>query len=111
GRRAFLASAASAGLAAGGLGALLTACGTDPTAPRHAPLPVPAHPVTWPVYPGNKPIADGLLPEADGLLAVYTWPGRVSQRCLDDFSKAYRCQVQRTTFATITDALSSLIRG
>jgi spermidine/putrescine transport system substrate-binding protein len=111
GRRAFLASAASAGLAAGGLGALLTGCGTDPTAPRQAPLPEPTHPVTWPVYSDNKPIANGLPPEADGTLSIYTWPDRVSQRCLDDFSKAHRCEVRRTTFTTITEALSRLIRG
>jgi spermidine/putrescine transport system substrate-binding protein len=100
-----------AGLAVGGLGTVLGGCGTDPTAPRHAPLPEPRHPVTWPIYPDNKPIADGLPIEASGTLSVYTWPDRVSQRCLDDFSKTYRCEVRRTTFATITAALDRLIRG
>jgi len=111
GRRAFLAGAAGAGLAAAGIGSLLGGCGTDPTAPRHAPLPEPRRPVTWPIYPDNTPIADGLAPEASGVLSIYAWPDRVSQRCLDDFSKAYRCEVQRTTFTTITEALARLIRG
>jgi spermidine/putrescine transport system substrate-binding protein len=111
GRRAFLGGAASAGLATTGLGALLGGCGTDPTAPRHAPMPTPRRPVTWPIYPDNKPIADGLPAETYSVLSIYAWPERVSQRSLDDFAKANRCQVQRTTFTTITEALATLIRG
>ena len=116
-RRAFLAGAAGAAgvagasLAVAGLGTSLAGCGADPTAPRHAPVPEPRDPVTWPIYPDNKPIPDGLPPEAFGTLSLYTWPDRLSQRCLDDFSKAYRCEIQRSTFVTITDALDTLIRG
>jgi spermidine/putrescine transport system substrate-binding protein len=90
---------------------MLVGCGVDPTAPRHAPVPEPKDPVTWPIYPDNEPIADRLPPEAYGVLSIYTGPGRVSERCLDDFSKAYRCEVQRTTFATIADAIERVIRG
>ncbi|MBO0785218.1 MAG: hypothetical protein J2P33_03985, partial [Actinobacteria bacterium] len=63
-RRGFLGT----GLAAGGLSALLAACGTStttgstgPTA-HGIPLPRPNHPVTWPVFSGNKPIKSGLPP-------------------------------------------------
>ncbi len=65
----------------------------------------------WPIDPANKPIADGQLPETDATLEVYTWPGHVSQRCLSDFSKAYRCTVRRTNFTTIVEALRTLIHG
>jgi len=65
----------------------------------------------WPIDPANKPIADGQLPETDATLEVYTWPGHVSQRCLSDFSKTYRCTVRRTNFTTIVEALRTLIHG
>ncbi|HEX9623290.1 MAG TPA: extracellular solute-binding protein, partial [Streptosporangiaceae bacterium] len=111
GRRTFLA-AAGVGLAAGGLGSALGACGSGAAAaPKHPPLPTPRRPVMWPIDPANKPIADGQLPETDATLEVYTWPGHVSQRCLSDFSKTYRCTVRRTNFTTIVEALRTLIHG
>ena len=111
-RRSFLARTAGASLAAGGLGSLVAACGSGAVAaPQFTPLPEPKKPVRWPIVAANKPIAGGQAAEAGATLMVYTWVDHVSQRCLDDFSRKYRCQVELTTFATITEALGTLRRG
>ena len=111
-RRSFLARTAGTSLAAGGLGSLVAGCGSGAVAaPRFAPLPEPKKPVRWPIAAANKPIAGGKIPEASATLKVYTWVDHVSQRCLDDFSQRYRCEVELTTFTTITQALATLRRG
>lgn len=111
-RRSFLTRSAGAGLSASALGSLLAACGPGKVAvPSFAPLPQPNRPVMWPIEADNRPIASGQLPEAGATLRIFTWPGHVSRRCLDDFSRKYRCQVEVTTFATILQALRRLARG
>jgi spermidine/putrescine transport system substrate-binding protein len=72
---------------------------------------MPRSPVRWPIYQANQRIAGGQAPEANATLRVYTWPGHVGQRCLNDFAKKYRCQVQRTTFTTIIEALRTVLHG
>ena len=110
-RRSFLARTAGAGLAAGGLGSLVTACGSGAVAaPRFAPLPTPKKPVRWPILAANRPIRGGKIAEANATLQVCTWVNHVSRRCVDDFSRKYRCRVELTTFATITEALATLKR-
>jgi spermidine/putrescine transport system substrate-binding protein len=111
-RRSFLTRTAGASLAAGGLGPLVAGCGSGAVAaPQFTPLPQPHKPVKWPILAANKAIAGGKTPEAHATLKVYTWVDHVSQRCLDDFSQRYRCQVELTTFTTITQALATLKRG
>ena len=111
-RRSFLARTAGASLAAGGLGSLLTGCGPRAVAaPQFGRLPSPHRPMTWPILAANKPIAGGKIPEARATLRVYTWTDHVSQRCLHDFSRKYKCKVELTTFTTITQALATLSRG
>ncbi len=112
-RRAFLTRTgrtAGAGLAAGGLGSLLAACGPGALgAPaHHLRLPAPNNPVSWPVRARNRAIAGGLSPERNATLRVFTWTGRVSQQCLDDFATLYRCQVELVTFNTFGQALTAL---
>lgn len=122
GRRDFLARIAGAGLASGGLGALaagtalggtaVAGCGRGYAAPpKRAPIPEPHNPVLWPIDPANRPIAGGLGPEKNATLRVYTWPGHVAERCLADFARRYRCEVQRIAFGTMAEALSVLSRG
>ncbi len=118
-RRAFLAGTgrlaglAGAGLAAGGLGSLLAGCGGSKAAvvPRMPRLPDPRHPVQWPISPGNKPIPGGLPPEHNATLRVLSWPGRISQRCVSDFAKAYKCAVEISTFGTVNQGIGLLARG
>ena len=116
-RRAFLAStagtsawtAAGAGLAAGGLGALLSGCQPSAAAPPgHPRLPRPNAPVAWPVSLGNPPIGSGLAPERHATLRVFTWPGHVNPQCLRAFGKRYHCTVELTSFATFGRALAVL---
>ena len=111
-RRSFLARAAGASLAAGGLGTLVAACGSGAVAaPQFAQLPQPKKPVRWPILAANKPIASGKMPEARATLKVFTWVDHVSQRCLDDFARKYKCEVDLTTFSTITQAIETLRHG
>jgi spermidine/putrescine transport system substrate-binding protein len=114
-RRSFLGGAARAGgvgLVAGGLGPLLAACHPIPAAPRSQPTPPePRHTVMWARYPGNEQIADGLPPERHATVRVFTWPGKVSQRCLAAFAKQHRCDVEATTFATMPQALRTLAKS
>ncbi len=118
-RRAFLTSAGrlasltGAGLAAGGLGSLLGGCGgSKAAAVPHLSRPAdPRHPVLWPIVPWNKPIPGGQPPEHNASLRVLSWPGRISQRCVSDFAKAFQCAVEVSTFTTITQAISLLARG
>ena len=65
----------------------------------------------WPIAAANKSIAGGQRPEAHATLKVFGWAGRVGQRCLDDFSKAYRCRVELTTYSSMTQALARVSRG
>ncbi len=114
-RRSFLGGAArvgGAGLAAGGLGSLLGACHPIPAAPKTPPTPpAPIHPVKWPLYSGNGKIKGGLPPERHATLRVFTWPGKVSQRCLADFARQYHCGVEVTTFGTMSQATTALARS
>ena len=118
-RRAFLAGAgrlaglAGAGLAAGGLGSLLAGCGgSKADVVPHVPRPPdPRHPVQWPITPGNQPVPGGLPPEHNASLRVLSWPGRISQRCVSDFAKTYKCAVEVSTFGTITQGIGLLARG
>jgi spermidine/putrescine transport system substrate-binding protein len=103
---------AGAGVAASGLGTLLTSCGLGSAAPkRFSPLPDPQHPIMWPITTANKPIAGGQLPETNATLKVFSWAGRVSHRCLRDFAKAYLCRVELTTYSSMTQALARLSHG
>jgi spermidine/putrescine transport system substrate-binding protein len=103
---------AGAGIAASGLGTMLAACDLVTTAPpRFSPLPYPESPVSWPISASNKPIPDGRLPEANATLKVFSWVDRVSQRCLNDFSREYRCSVELTTYATMVQALNRVSHG
>jgi len=113
-RRGFLARAAGAGLAAGGLSSLLAACGAATAGvalPEDIPTPRPDEPVAWPIYATNQPIRSGLLPERDATLKIYNWAGHINRQCLDDFGKKYRCRVELTTFSTMTQALAKLTSG
>ncbi len=67
--------------------------------------------MTWPILVANKPIAGGLRPEANATLKVFAWENRVSQRCLDDFSRTYRCQVELTSYASTMQAIGALRGG
>lgn len=109
-RRAFLARTAGAGLTAAGLGPLIASCGASAGAvpPKHLRLPAPNHPITWPVHKANPPIRSGLAPERRATLKVYTWTGRVSPRCLNDFASAYGCEIELTTFTTLGQAMTAL---
>jgi len=116
-RRGFLRQGAGAGLllGAGGIGSLLTACGSTsggstPTGAATG-LPRPNNPVTWPINAGNKPIKSGLLPERNATLKIYNWVAYVNQQCLNDFGKRYGCKVEVTTFNTMTEALAKLGSG
>jgi spermidine/putrescine transport system substrate-binding protein len=107
-----LAGLAGIGLAAGGLGSLLTACAGGAAAVPHMPRPPdPRHPVLWPISPGNKPIPGGLPPEHNATLRVLSWPRRISQRCMADFAKAYQCAVEVSTFTTMAQGISLLAHG
>ena len=65
----------------------------------------------WPIAAANRPIAGGRRPEVDATLKVFSGAGRVGQRCLDDFSRAYRCRVELTTYASMTQALARVSHG
>jgi spermidine/putrescine transport system substrate-binding protein len=91
---------------------MLSACDLIETAPpRFAPLPTPKDPVLWPISATNTPIPGGRLPEANATLKVFSWVRRVSQRCLNDFSKAFGCRVELTTYGTMTQALTRVSHG
>jgi len=91
---------------------MLSACGLVSAAPpRFSPLPDPKHPVRWPISASNKPIPDGRRPEANATLKVFSWVHRVSQRSLHDFSRAFKCRVELTTYATMTEALARASHG
>lgn len=111
-RRSFLGRAAAAGAAASGFGGLLAGCGFS-AATRMAPSSIaqPTRSVMWPILTANRPIAGGLRPEAHATLRVYAWQNRVSRRCLDDFSKTYRCEVELTSYTSMGQALATLRRG
>ena len=113
-RRAFLRRSAGAGaiaLGATGVGGLLSAC-SDALATgaigRQLPLPRPNRAVTWPIYADNRPIKSGLLPERNATLKIYNWEAYVNPQSLKDFGKKYNCQVEITTFNTMTEALGKL---
>ncbi len=94
-RRGFLAGAAAATLAAGGLGSLIAAGGSGSINTKLLSQALPArpyHPVSWPIRQSNLPIPGGQLAEQDVTLQVYCLPGRVAQRCLDDFARKYNCR-------------------
>jgi spermidine/putrescine transport system substrate-binding protein len=113
-RRGFLTRTVGAGLAAGGLGSLLDACGPVGAAtgqPRQLLLPRPDHPVSWPVLSTNEPIKSGMLPERHATLRIYNWVTYVSQQCLDEFARKYHCRVELTTFSTMTEAVGKLASG
>jgi spermidine/putrescine transport system substrate-binding protein len=111
-RRSFLGRAAGAGAAVSGLGGLLAGCGLGSAAPpKFSPLPQPRRPVKWPILAANQPIPGGQLPESNATLRLFAWAGRVSQRCLDDFAKAYRCDVELTSYTSMMQALRAVLRG
>ncbi len=112
-RRAFLARAAGAGLATAGLGGLAGGCGSTQAVPqqRQGPLARPDEPVRWPIFTTNEPINAGLRAERDATLRIFTWVSYVSQECLAGFARKYRCQVEVTTFSTMTQALARLASG
>jgi len=114
-RRAFLAGATTAGMAA-----FLAACGsssgssgtTTSTAPlKSLALPRPDAPVTWPVYADNAAIADGLQPEKNATLKLYNWEAYINQKVINNFQKKYDCKVEVTTFNTMTEAIAKLRSG
>jgi spermidine/putrescine transport system substrate-binding protein len=113
-RRSFLRRGAGAGalaLGASGVGSLLSACsGALATGPVGKPLPLPRpdNPVTWPVYTGNQAIKSGLLPERNATLKIYNWVAYLNPQSVKNFSKKYNCQVEVTTFNTMTEALAKL---
>jgi spermidine/putrescine transport system substrate-binding protein len=95
-----------------GLGELLAGCGLgSAAAPKFSPLPQPRRPVMWPILAANQPISGGQRPEANATLRLFGWADRVSQRCLDDFSRAYRCGVELTSYTSMMQALRTLQRG
>jgi spermidine/putrescine transport system substrate-binding protein len=116
-RRAFLRRAgagAGALIGAGGLGSALSACSgalLADTGQKALPLPRPDNPVRWPVYADNKAIKNGLLPERNATLKIYNWVAYVNPKVLKDFGKKYNCQVEVTTFNTMTEALAKLSSG
>ncbi|HVC24779.1 MAG TPA: spermidine/putrescine ABC transporter substrate-binding protein [Acidimicrobiales bacterium] len=118
-RRELLARAsalAGAGLAAGGIGSLLSAASDLGGAPALAssaavPLPRPDRPVTWPVFKDNRAIASGLSPERGATLKIYNWVAYINQQCLKNFEKKYHCKVELTTFNTMTEAIAKLQSG
>jgi len=94
-----------------GAGGLLAGCGLDSAAlPKKTPLPEPNRPVVWPILAANKPIAGGLPPEANATFRVLAWAHRLSHNCLDAFAKAYRCEVELTSYTSMAQALSILRR-
>lgn len=116
-RRDFLAKSA-AGLALGGLGGLLAACGGGPGAgtpgasgPSSIPLPRPNNPVKWPIAKGNEPIASGLAPERGANLQIYNWVAYINPQVVSDFEKKFKCKCTVTTFNTMTEALAKLQTG
>jgi spermidine/putrescine transport system substrate-binding protein len=116
-RRGFLtrtAGVAAASLAAGGLGSLLTGCDSgalDADLLRDPKPPGPYHPILWPVRVSNRPIPGGQIHEQDATLRIYTWPGRIAKRCLDNFARKYGCVVEVRTFDTMSDALATVTSG
>jgi len=94
-----------------GVGGLLTGCGLDSAAlPKKSPIPEPKRPVLWPILTANKPIAGGLIPEENATLKVLAWAHRIGRRCLDDFSRAHRCEVALTSYTSMAEALTILRR-
>src|SRR5215475_5125934 len=92
-----------------GAGGLLAGCGLESAAlPKKTPIPQPKRPVLWPVLAANKPIASGLIPEERATLQVLAWAHRLGHRCLDDFSRAYRCEVEVTSYTSMPQALALL---
>ncbi len=111
-RRAFLAGAATTGVAA----ALAAAGGTAGAASKTKTtqplaLPRPTSPVTWPVYASNRAIASGLKPEKNATLKIYNWVAYVNQKNLNAFAKKYKCKVELTTFNTMSEAIAKLRSG
>lgn len=91
---------------------MLTSCGLGSEVPdKFARVPDPRHPIMWPIAAGNKPIAGAQLPEANATLKVFSWAGRVGQRCLDDFSRVYQCRVELTTYSRMAQALARVSHG
>ena len=116
-RRNFLRSGAGAGaalLGVGGVGGLLSACSdalaTGPVG-KPLPLPRPDHPVTWPIYSDNQAIKTGMLPERNATLKIYNWVAYLNPQTVKNFAKKYNCQVEVTTFNTMTEALGKLGSG
>jgi spermidine/putrescine transport system substrate-binding protein len=110
-RRGFLARTATATLAAGGLTSLLAACDVNAVNANllnPTPPPGPYNPVTWPIRTTNRPITSGLLPESDATLRIYAWPGRIGQRCVREFRKKYGCQVNVSTFSSMSEAIATV---
>ena len=109
-RRSFLARTAGAGLAASGLGSLLSGCGPTAAAapPGHLRLPAPNHPVTWPISAQNRAVASGLRAERDATLRIFTWKGHVNPACLDAFARQFGCQVQLSAFTDFGQAVAQL---
>jgi spermidine/putrescine transport system substrate-binding protein len=120
-RRGFLTKAltrtagvAAVSLAAGGLGSLLSGCDVgalDAGLLRDPKPPGPYHPILWPVRVDNRPIPGGQVHEQDATLRVYTWPGRIAKRCLNNFARKYGCTVEVTTFDTMSDAMTTVTSG
>src|ERR1022692_1627849 len=116
-RRGFLRRGAGAGaalLGAGGASSLLAACSSEllaDTGHRALPLPRPDNPATWPIYADNKPIASGMQAERNATLKVYNWVAYINPKCLKEFGKKYNCNVEVTTFNTMTKALVKLSSG
>ena len=116
-RRAFLRRGAgsTAGLVLGGaLGSALAACSDAVlanTGHKSLPLPRPNNRVTWPVYADNQPVKTGLQAERKATLRIYNWVAYVNPKVLKDFGKKYNCNVEVTTFNTMTEALAKLSSG
>jgi spermidine/putrescine transport system substrate-binding protein len=115
-RRSFLRQGASAGLLAGGLGALLDACSSGATTAGVSggsaiPLPRPNNPVTWPIFKDSPAIKSGLQPEQGATLKLYNWVAYINQQCLKDFGKKYNCKVEVTTFNNTSEAMAKLRSG
>jgi spermidine/putrescine transport system substrate-binding protein len=112
-RRSFLARAATAATAAGGLASLLSACDVNEVKAKllfQSLPPSPSHPIQWPIRKDNEPITGGLLPEPDATLVVYCWPGRLGRKCVRDFERKYGCRVQLRTFGSMGEALTTVAR-
>lgn len=113
-RRGFLRRSAGAGALALGGGGLLSACsGALATGPSGKTLPLarPDFPVTRPLYADNPAIKDGLAPERNATLKVYNWVAYINPQTVKNFGKKYNCQVEVTTFTTMTEALAKLSSG